>query len=707
MVNKLAQVTVGNILLIHVDSDPSVGGYIAPIGSMLFTSIGGVGKHYLKFGIGNNDYRKLADQADIDALSAQITSGSSGANAYTDSKISALIDSAPAVLDTLRELSVALNNDPDFANHILALVTAETARATNAEVVLTTNLSSEVSRATSAESVIASNLSSEITRAGMAEVSNSNAISAEISRATSAEGIIASNLSSEITRAQNAEASNASNISSEITRATNAEGVIASSLSAEISRAESAEVANTNAISAEISRATSAEGIIASNLSSEITRAQNAEASNASNISSEITRATNAEEVIASNLASEISRATSAEGVNASNIASEVSRAQAVEALKASLVKVNTQFDSLSVVSSATLVQLTSSVRNIGVSGTIAQTLKLPQLVGATDIFKGSLFVVKNISNQLVTVQDFSGNIIASIPASHSVAIRALLSGVASESISKWATTYTQFRDSVGFNLAGKDLYNLNTMLVADAKPQYATPKSYVDARFDSSVLSTWQFASATVGLNSSASLGMFGNKVDFDISFYRDSLPVMKMVYDVPTSKTELQVQSRLNFLDTSSVIKGSSLQVQSLNEFIVNTDFNRSFFVGLKRDERSDKLLTVINSGVFPDNTTFGVALSNNVGKHRKAKVTVMVKVNSATKKYMMVQQTIHVDEYDFIVLQQDDMTSRSSNASSISVVISLISGVGGSYEAAVSGLDTSVSSLITIFVEEIAEA
>jgi hypothetical protein len=569
MVNKLAQVTVGNILLIHVDSDPSVGGYIAPIGSMLFTSIGGVGKHYLKFGIGNNDYRKLADQADIDALSAQITSGSSGANAYTDSKISALIDSAPAVLDTLRELSVALNNDPDFANHILALVTAETARATNAEVVLTTNLSSEVSRATSAESVIASNLSAEITRAGMAEVSNSNAISAEISRATSAEGIIASNLSSEITRAQNAEASNASNISSEITRATNAE------------------------------------------------------------------------EVIASNLASEISRATSAEGVNASNIASEVSRAQAVEALKASLVKVNTQFDSLSVVSSATLVQLTSSVRNIGVSGTIAQTLKLPQLVGATDIFKGSLFVVKNISNQLVTVQDFSGNIIASIPASHSVAIRALLSGVASESISNWATTYTQFRDSVGFNLAGKDLYNLNTMLVADAKPQYATPKSYVDARFDSSVLSTWQFASATVGLNSSASLGMFGNKVDFDISFYRDSLPVMKMVYDVPTSKTELQVQSRLNFLDTSSVIKGSSLQVQSLNEFIVNTDFNRSFFVGLKRDERSDKLLTVINSGVFPDNTTFGVALSNNVGKHRKAKVTVMVKVNSATKKYMMVNK------------------------------------------------------------------
>lgn len=49
------------------------------------------------------------------------------ANAYTDSKIAALIGAAPELLDTLQELSDAINDDPNFATSITALISQESA----------------------------------------------------------------------------------------------------------------------------------------------------------------------------------------------------------------------------------------------------------------------------------------------------------------------------------------------------------------------------------------------------------------------------------------------------------------------------------------------------------------------------------------------------------------------------------------------------
>jgi hypothetical protein len=51
----------------------------------------------------------------------------SAANSYTDSKIADLIGAAPELLDTLKEISDAINSDPNFSTSITALISQESA----------------------------------------------------------------------------------------------------------------------------------------------------------------------------------------------------------------------------------------------------------------------------------------------------------------------------------------------------------------------------------------------------------------------------------------------------------------------------------------------------------------------------------------------------------------------------------------------------
>jgi len=61
--------------------------------------------------------------ADLDAAMSQ---GFDDAQAYTDSKVAALIDGAPALLDTLNELAAAIGDDENFASNIMTSVANET-----------------------------------------------------------------------------------------------------------------------------------------------------------------------------------------------------------------------------------------------------------------------------------------------------------------------------------------------------------------------------------------------------------------------------------------------------------------------------------------------------------------------------------------------------------------------------------------------------
>jgi hypothetical protein len=85
----------------------------------------------------------------------------SSANTYTDGKITDLVNGAPAILDTLKELSDALGADANFAATVAgqiaavdAAVTAEVARATAAEGVLATDIAEEETRALAAEAAL-------------------------------------------------------------------------------------------------------------------------------------------------------------------------------------------------------------------------------------------------------------------------------------------------------------------------------------------------------------------------------------------------------------------------------------------------------------------------------------------------------------------------------------------------------------------------
>ena len=81
-------------------------------------------------------------ESDLDISTAQ-----AAAEAYTDQKIADLIDSAPALLDTLNELAAAIGDDANF------VTTVTTSVAT-----VQTNLDTEVARAQAAESGLNSRL---------------------------------------------------------------------------------------------------------------------------------------------------------------------------------------------------------------------------------------------------------------------------------------------------------------------------------------------------------------------------------------------------------------------------------------------------------------------------------------------------------------------------------------------------------------------
>ena len=63
----------------------------------------------------------------ISDLDAAMTQGFDDAQAYTDSKVAALVDSAPALLDTLNELAAAIGDDENFASNIMTSIGNESA----------------------------------------------------------------------------------------------------------------------------------------------------------------------------------------------------------------------------------------------------------------------------------------------------------------------------------------------------------------------------------------------------------------------------------------------------------------------------------------------------------------------------------------------------------------------------------------------------
>ena len=230
---------------------------------------------------------------------AQDAATLASANSYTDTEVAALVNSAPGILDTLKELADAIGSDANFATTVAnqiagvqAEVDAEEVRAAAAEVVLQDNIDDEETRATAAEAAIASDLADEETRATAAEVVLQGNIDDEETRALAAEVVLQGNIDDEETRATAAEVVLQGNIDDEETRALAAEAALSSDISDEAS-------ARTADVDAEETRALAAEGVLQGNIDDEETRALAAEGVLSSDMDAVEGRMTTAEADIA------------------------------------------------------------------------------------------------------------------------------------------------------------------------------------------------------------------------------------------------------------------------------------------------------------------------------------------------------------------------------------------------------------------------
>lgn len=286
----------------------------------------------------------------------------SEANAYTDAAVADLVASAPALLNTLQELSAALADDPNFAttlsNSIAALagdLSDEIARATAAEASLAADLSTETSRAQSAESTLTSNLASETSARQSADSTlQSNIDSEEAAR-----------IASDTTLQGNIEAEESARISAVSAVQSNIDGV-AGDLAAETAARESADLtlqSNIDSVAAslvsETNNRTDADTLlqdnisgVAADLATEISDRQSADntlqgnidvvssdlSTVTSNLATEITDRQNADIGLQNNIDAEASDRAAADVVLQTNIdavdnavSAEQSRAQNAE----------------------------------------------------------------------------------------------------------------------------------------------------------------------------------------------------------------------------------------------------------------------------------------------------------------------------------------------------------------------------------------
>lgn len=107
------------------------GGYTAPVGSTHLGSATSLKDADSKLDaaiVAETNARTTAVsnlEQSISDLDAAMTQGFDEAQAYTDSKVAALIDGAPALLDTLNELAAAIGDDENFAANIMTAVSNE------------------------------------------------------------------------------------------------------------------------------------------------------------------------------------------------------------------------------------------------------------------------------------------------------------------------------------------------------------------------------------------------------------------------------------------------------------------------------------------------------------------------------------------------------------------------------------------------------
>ena len=207
---------------------------------------------------------------------------------YVDQKVSALVDNAPAVLDTLRELAASLGDNPNLLGTLTSTINTEVNRATSAEQGLSTSLNQQVS-------TINSNISTIV----------NSTINAEIERATAADNFLSTTLNQEVSTINGTISTVVtSSINAEIARATAADNLLSTTLHNEVSTINGTiSTVVTSSINAEIARATAADNLLSTTLHNEVSTINGTISSVVtSTINAEIDRATAADNALSTTI---------------------------------------------------------------------------------------------------------------------------------------------------------------------------------------------------------------------------------------------------------------------------------------------------------------------------------------------------------------------------------------------------------------------
>ena len=452
-----------------------------------------------------------------------VAKAKSDAKAYADQKIAALVNSAPAVLDTLKELSDAIGGDQNFAATIAgqigavqAEVDAEESRAQAAEAALASSVSAERTRAQAAEATLSASIASEAT-------ARAAAVSAEVSARQAAVSALQSELDAEEARASAAELGLSNAISAEVSRAQAAEASLQSAvsalqssvgqdLSAAISDLEAADVSIRASIASETAARQSADSAlqssvntVAANLATEVSNRQSAVSSVQASLASEVSRAQAAEAALSANLSTESSARVAGDAATLSSaqsyadqkIAALVNSAPAVlDTLKelsdaiggdqnfAATVagQVGAVAANLATESSRAQAAEASLSSAISAEQSRAQAAEALKLAKAGGTMTGDLVM----DNADLKVKNPSGQVIAHIDASESSAVF----GYASPDTLSTEMVGGAIKVEAGVNLGGAQTFigagfiNLQQSNGSAAMPtlaKHAAPKAYVD----------------------------------------------------------------------------------------------------------------------------------------------------------------------------------------------------------------------------------
>lgn len=168
------------------------GSYTAPVGSQYLGSATSLKDADSKLDaaiVAETNARTTAVsnlEQSISDLDAAMTQGFDEAQAYTDSKVAALIDGAPALLDTLNELAAAIGDDENFASNIMTSVANEATARANADT-------AEATARAAADAELQSDIDAEVT-------AREAAVSAEQSAREAADALESSTRIAELPR---------------------------------------------------------------------------------------------------------------------------------------------------------------------------------------------------------------------------------------------------------------------------------------------------------------------------------------------------------------------------------------------------------------------------------------------------------------------------------------------------------------------------